>query len=295
MQNFIKYENNPVLGSEELGTCFDVYVWRDNGKFRMDFSWRKHNSAAVSFSNDGITWSEPIITLSPNYDSGWEDRINRTCVIKINGVYKMYYTGQSECFSYIGLAESNDGINFTRVQNEPILIPEFPYEGFSVMNPCILYENGIYKMWYSSGETYEPIFICNAESNDGINFKKHKTNPILKKNYRNYFEQDRLGGCQVLKTNDMGYVIFYIGYEDIHTARICVAKSNNGLTKWERSTLNPIIEPTPNAWDGDATYKPSAIWREDLNEWWVYYNGRLENKEYVGFARYNARDLFKNN
>jgi hypothetical protein len=35
---FIKYENNPVLGSKELGTCFDVYVTRENGRYRMDFS-----------------------------------------------------------------------------------------------------------------------------------------------------------------------------------------------------------------------------------------------------------------
>ena len=293
MQNFIKYPNNPVLGNDEIGTCFDVYVWKDNGKYRMDFSWRREKSVAVSFSDDGINWSEPIITLAPNLDSGWEDRINRNCVIKVNGVYKMYYTGQSECFSYIGLAESTDGINFTRVKSEPIMVSEFPYEGFSVMNPCVLYEDGIYKMWYSSGETYEPNFICYAESTNGIDFIKRKTNPILMKNYRNDFEKDRLGGCQVLHTKDMGYVIFYIGYEDIHTARICVAKSENGVTKWTRSKLNPIIEPTKNAWDGDATYKPSAIWIEELGEWRVYYNGRRKNKEYVGFASFNKRDLFE--
>lgn len=37
---FVKYENNPVLGSKELGTCFDVYVTREDGRYRMDFSWR---------------------------------------------------------------------------------------------------------------------------------------------------------------------------------------------------------------------------------------------------------------
>ena len=72
MNNFEKYPHNPVLGNDDLGTCFDVYVWKDNGKYRMDFSWRKHNSAAVSFSDDGITWSAPIITLAPNFNSGWE-------------------------------------------------------------------------------------------------------------------------------------------------------------------------------------------------------------------------------
>ena len=264
MQNFEKFKNNPILGGEELGTCFDVYVWQDNGKYRMDFSWRREESAAVSFSDDGITWSDPIITLAPNLKSGWEGRINRTCVIKVNGVYKMYYTGQTEGFSYIGLAESLDGIHFKRLQDEPIIVPEFPYEGFSVMNPCVLYEDGVYKMWYSSGETYEPNFICYAESTDGIHFKKRKTNPILMKKHKNWFERDRLGGCQVIHTEDMGYVMFYIGYENIETARICVARSENGITDWERSTLNPIIGPTKNEWDESATYKPSALWFPEL-------------------------------
>ena len=294
MQNFVKYKGNPVLGDDQLGTCFDVYVWKDGDKFRMDFSWRREESAAVSFSSDGITWSEPKITLAPNDKSGWEKRINRNCVIKVDGVYKMYYTGQSEAFSYVGLAESKDGIHFKRVQDEPIMIPEFPYEGFSVMNPCVLYEEGKYKMWYSSGETYEPNFICYAESEDGIHFKKHRTNPILMKKWQNWFEKDRLGGCQVIHTEDMGYLMFYIGYEDIDTARICVARSDNGITGWERSELNPIVQPTVGEWDENATYKPSAIWLEETGEWRVYYNGRRKNKEYVGFASINERDLFEN-
>ena len=294
MNNFVKYENNPVLGGTELGTCFDVYVWRDNGKFRMDFSWRREASAAVCFSDDGINWSEPIITLYPDKTTGWEDRINRTCVIKVDGIYKMYYTGQNDLFSYIGLAESHDGIHFKRIDTEPILVSEFPYEGYSVMNPCVLYEDGVYKMWYSSGETYEPNYICYAESTDGIHFNKRKANPIFMKNRRNWFEKDRLGGCQVIHTEDMGYLMFYIGYSDIHTARICVARSENGITNWKRSPLNPIVFPTPNEWDADATYKPSAVWLEDIGEWRVYYNGRRQKDEYIGFARFAQRDLFMN-
>ncbi|MBQ3015566.1 MAG: hypothetical protein IJD79_02165 [Clostridia bacterium] len=293
MQNFEKFSGNPILGSKELGTCFDVYVWQDNGKYRMDFSWRRENAAAVCFSDDGINWTYPKITLPPTKKSGWEERINRTCVIKVGGVYKMYYTGQSSEFSYIGLAQSDDGIRFKRLSDEPILVPEFPYEGYSVMNPCVLYEGGVYKMWYSAGETFEPNYICYAESEDGIHFKKRKANPIFVRNRKNKFECDRLGGCQVLHTPDMGYLMFYIGYENINTARICVARSDDGITNWERCSLNPIVGPTVGEWDEDATYKPSAIWIPELGEWRVYYNGRRKHDEYIGFSRYNKRRLFE--
>ncbi len=53
-KKFVKYCKNPVLGNRELGTCFDVYVTREDNLYRMDFSWRKYNSSAVTFSKDGI-------------------------------------------------------------------------------------------------------------------------------------------------------------------------------------------------------------------------------------------------
>ena len=81
----------------------------------------------------------------------------------------MWYTGQARCHSYIGYAESKDGIHFERKTPEPILIPEYPWEDASVMNPCVLYEDGKYRMWYSAGETYEPNVNAYAESDDGIN------------------------------------------------------------------------------------------------------------------------------
>ena len=105
---FQKYEQNPIFGGGDLGTCFDVYVSRDNGRYRMDFSWRPKLALAVTFSDDGIHWEEPIITLEPRPESGWEDKLNRNCVIKGDGKYKMWYTGQARGYSFIGFAESEE-------------------------------------------------------------------------------------------------------------------------------------------------------------------------------------------
>ena len=149
--NFKKFAQNPVFGNKDTGTVFDAYVWQDGGKYRMDFSWRGKKACAVTFSDDGINWSEPIITLERNPESGWEDDINRNCVIKVNGIYKMWYTGQARGHSYIGYAESKDGIKFERVISDPVMISEFPWENASVMNPCVLFEDNQYKMWYSAG------------------------------------------------------------------------------------------------------------------------------------------------
>ena len=293
MKYFKKFDKNPVLGSETLGSVFDAYVSKENKMFRMDVSLRKKKSCAVSFSADGITWSEPVITLAPNPRSGWEDNINRNCVLCTAGVYRMWYTGQANGHSWIGYAESTDGYHFERKSVEPVLAFEHDWEGDSVMNPCVLYEAGKYKMWYSAGDTYEPNVIAYAESDDGVNWTKWGNNPIFGCNNKNYFEQDRIGGCSIVKTDDLNYLMFYIGYEDIDTARICVARSENGITNWERSCHNPLIVPAPGEWDGDACYKPAVIWNEKEKKWMLWYNGRRQSVEYIGLADCSVRDLFQ--
>ena len=289
---FKKYENNPVYGNKVLGTCFDVYVTRENGKYRMDFSWRAKDALAVAFSDDGINWSEPIITLPADKNSGWEDMVNRNCVLKIGDKYKMWYTGQARGYSYIGYAESDDGLTFKKVVDEPIIIPERAWEGFSVMNPCVLYEDGLYRMWYAAGETYEPNVLAYAESTDGINWTKSKINPIFVADKENIYEQDRVGGCQVIKTEDMGYLMFYIGYENIDKAQICVARSDNGITGWKKYEGNPIVSPDKGMWDEDACYKPSFLWNEETKQWMLWYNGRHKTDEFIGAVFCNKRNFF---
>ena len=84
------------------------------------------------------------------------------------------------------------------------------------------------------------------------------------------------------KLKDNTYFMFYIGYSDLDTARIFVAKSKNGINKWKRS--NPIIGPSKNNFDSNACYKPSAIYNSKINRWMVWYNGRTDGKEYIGLA-----------
>lgn len=282
---FRKRPENPIFGDPETGTLFDVYVTKQSkGLLRMDLSRRAKGSLSVSFSGDGLHWSAPHETLSPAPDSGWEELVNRNCVLKIGDAYKMWYTGQAHGNSYIGYAESEDGLAFRRAAEKPVLSPEAPWEGESVMNPCVLYENGLYRMWYSAGETYEPNVLCYAESRNGLQWERSVLNPILEKDPRNEYEQNRIGGCQVLPHPGLGYLVFYIGYRDINTACICAACSPDGVTDFRRCTLNPLVSPTPGEWDGDSCYKPSALYDAEKDLWRIWYNGRSGGTEYIGLA-----------
>jgi predicted GH43/DUF377 family glycosyl hydrolase len=285
-----KYKNNPVLGGGDLGTIFDVSVLNDGERYIMYSSWRPQRSVAVSFSADGMNWTLPEIVLGPNLDTDWEDDINRPAVVYKDGVYHMWYTGQKKKKnSWIGYAVSVDGINFVRQSEKPVIAFTEPWEKVAVMCPHVLWDEveKRFKMWYSGGEQYEPDAIGYATSKDGLHWDK-RPQPVFAADTSQDFEKYKVTGCQVIKRKE-DYLMFYIGFRDIHTAQIGMARSKNGIDNWERYKDNPIISPVEGSWDADACYKPFAIQEKD--RWMLWYNGRSGSVEQIGLAIYTGRDL----
>ena len=288
-----KYEGNPVLGNAETGTCFDVLVTREADRsYRMDFSWRPKRALACVRSEDGIRWSAPEIYMESDPACGWIDDLNRNCIVRRGGEWHMWFTGQARGHSWIGYAKSDDGMHWKRFGDQPVLFSERPFEGPSVMNPFVLWdeEKQLFRMWYAAGETYEPNVIAYATSKDGIRWDKLPANPIFTCDKRNVCEQERVGACQIIPYGGW-YYMFYIGYEDIDTARICVARSRDGITQWERHPANPIVSPTAGSWDESACYKPSVVRDEENGRWLLWYNGRHGAPEYIGLVIHEGLDL----
>lgn len=278
---WIKY-GSPILGGE-AGTFYDPFVRRIDNHYIMIVSHRNTKSIVRCDSNDGIHWSNPVSVLKPNKESGWEDRVNRACYWIKDGVWYLWYTGMNEKEAKIGLAVSKDGYSFKRYQQNPIIVPTESHEQGAVMNPCVLWDDAdfVFKMWYSAGEKFEPDVLCLATSKDGINWEKHGQNPVFTHGVDKY-DQCKVGGCDVVKVNGR-YLQFYIGYENIDNARICVAESNDGID-WKRIKQNPILSPTKGAWDSDAVYKPSVCFDIKKINAYLWYNGRKGHNEYIGLA-----------
>jgi predicted GH43/DUF377 family glycosyl hydrolase len=204
----------------------------------------------------------------------------------------MWYTGQSRDKSWIGYARSDDGIVWNRSGDKPVLSAEEPWEKVAVMCPHVIWneEKGLFQMWYSGGEQYEPDAIGYATSHDGTHWAKRASNPVFASDASNEWEQYKVTACQVIRHNGW-YVMFYIGFRDLHTAQIGVARSRDGLTNWQRHPENPIISPGRGTWDGDACYKPFCIYDEQADRWLLWYNGRLGKVEQIGMAIHEGENL----
>ena len=151
------------------------------------------------------------------------------------------------------------------------------------MNPCVMFDNGVFKMWYACGEKYEPDCISYAESDDGCVWKKIGK-PVMVKSKKG-FDSYKVGACDVVK-KDKYYFMFYIGYENIDVARICVAISLDGL-HWKKANL-PLICPSKKTWFTDACYKPSFFYDKNKNMSYLFFNGRTGGIEKIGFFKYKG-------
>jgi predicted GH43/DUF377 family glycosyl hydrolase len=286
---WVKHPQNPVLGGD-LGTCFDVCVLQDAGRYRMWFSWRRRRSIALVESKDGLTWGKPVIVLGPNQATTWENDVNRPAVIKNGDLYQMWYTGQAKGKSWIGYATSPDGKAWKRRSDQPVLSAEKAWEKVAVMCPHVLYDDKekVYRLWYSGGEQYEPNAIGYATSRDGMKWTRHEHNPVFRPDSKHSWERDRVTGCQVVRHGDW-HLMFYIGFRDEHHAQIGLARSKGGITGWQRLAANPVIRPGKGQWDQDAVYKPYAIF--DGRRWLLWYNGRKGAVEQIGLAVHEGEDL----
>ena len=150
-----------------------------------------HQIGLAESHDEGITWRKvsdhPVISCGPkgSYD-GFST--SSACVLRVNGKWMMWYTGiaQVPYLTGICLATSSDGYDWKKHEGNPVMRydPYYKSDAFVLGKPCVLYEDGIFKMWYSAQGLTEDYHrgeyrICYAESADGIEWERYVKNPVL--------------------------------------------------------------------------------------------------------------------
>lgn len=209
----------------------------------------------------------------------------------------LYYTGWNArnnvpYHNATGLIVSKDnGDSFQRLFDGPVM-DRTPYEPYIAVTPCIVKEKQTYRMWYSSGlswqkidSKFEPVYgIKQAVSKDGIHWER---NPTLCVEQAHPLEA--ISRPYVLKL-DEGY---HMWFSHRHSAnfrggegsyRIGYAYSANGKD-WRRDDARAGIELSHgDDWDGIMQCYPYIVRVED--KIWLFYNGNGFGRTGIGYAEY---------
>jgi hypothetical protein len=211
-------------------------------------------------------------------------------VLKVDDKIYMYYIGFQlvkgvKFLAFTGLAISVDnGETFKRLKNTPILDRE--EEGIFIRAVhSVIYEDGKFKIWYSTGNGWEiinnspyPKYDINYfESVDGIHFPDKGVKCLM--NDKKNFEY-RIGRPRVYKFNE-GYIMnFTFGTTD---GRYVAgqASSFDGIN-WHRDDAELGFEPSEFGCDSNNVIYPSIVSTESKT--YMFYNGKNFGKDGFGYA-----------
>lgn len=246
----------------------------------------------IDFANnfDVINISEEPV-LSPGEIGTFDDSgVVMGCLQEVNSQLYLYYLGWNlkvtvPWLNTIGLAIYNPSTSkFEKYSQAPIMDRSHE-DPFSISYPSILFENGIYKMWYGSNlswgkkqEDMQHVFKY-AESFDGINWKRTNEIAINLEHPNEY----ALSKPWVLKLENNSYEMWYSyrGNKEISTYRIGYATSKDAKT-WHRKDNKAGINVSDSGWDSEMISYPCVF--EFNNNKYMIYNGNGYGKTGLGIA-----------
>ena len=209
---------------------------------------------------------------------------------EINGKKMLYYLGWNlkvtvPWLNTIGLAVYNKNTNIFEKTSKAPLLDRSHVDPFTISYPSILFDDGIYKMWYGSNlkwgadQSEMNHVIKYAESKDGITWVR-TGKIVLDLIYNNEYA---LSKPFVIK-EDGKYKMWYSyrGRESITTYRIGYAFSEDGIT-WHRKDNDVGIDVSENGWDSSMISYPFIL--NHKNEKYMLYNGNDYGKTGFGIAK----------
>lgn len=225
-----------------VGTTYDSRyaiapcVIKDNSTYKMWYSGNDGTNGHVMYASspDGIAWAKYGMVM--NHDMSYDlAGASDPCVLKVGGVYRMWYTAYDGTTYRIAYATSTDGIAWTK--HGVVINAGWAGELHTAL-PMVMLEDGIYKMWYGN---YVSGYNTNyATSADGVNW----TTLGMVLPYGETYAELGIYSPDVIKM-DGRYHMWYSGKSSSGTVRILYADSPDGIS-WTRHgvaiTFGPAYE-----------------------------------------------------
>lgn len=289
-----------------LGTGYaqDAFIDKlDENVWRIYYSARTREVISLPFyidveagnpQNILFIHKEPLF-LPGSIGSFDETGITMTSIVKKDNYKYLYYCGWNRRFTSpyalsIGVVKvSEENKKYEKIYNGPIL-DRSKFDPISVSAPMVIYDEGIFKMWYISFTKWEkvynklePIFVIKyATSNDGINWE---TSPDIC--IDSSYEGESLARPWVIKDQDKYKMWFSsrgsLGYRtpDGQHYMIEYAESSDGK-KWDRIKSYNNLILSDSGWDSEMLAYASVT--KHNNKLLMLYNGNDFGKTGFGYA-----------
>ncbi|OQW91669.1 MAG: hypothetical protein BWK78_03970 [Thiotrichaceae bacterium IS1] len=156
---FAKYSKAPILDRSAVDPYSISYPWvrREESIWKMwygsNLKWGSQQTDMAHVikyaeSLDGIIWQRTG-TIAIDFKSAEEYAISKPCVLKEDGRYKMWYSYRGT-FYRIGYAESEDGIHWTRMDDQVgIDVSESGWDSDMIEYPQVFDHQGRRYMLYN--------------------------------------------------------------------------------------------------------------------------------------------------
>jgi predicted amidohydrolase YtcJ/predicted GH43/DUF377 family glycosyl hydrolase len=200
--------------------------------------------------------SQPVVR-------GWDvGRVSAPRVIRDGDKYLMWYDGLDSSAAgrwAVGLAESPDGVAWTKYSGNPVLVPGEAgrWDEKYRFQVSVLKDGSTYEMWYS-GAADGPWQTGYATSTNGIDWNVYADQPVLKLGEVGDWDELEADAPAVIKDGG-SYEMWYHGCNaDYKACGIGYATSANG-TEWDKDAANPVLVGTPGAWDEAQVMWPAVV------------------------------------
>lgn len=186
-------ELDSELAPHGEGNLYAPDVLLEGKRYRMWYGGQGrdgHDRIHYAESEDGIAWVRKGVVLEDRQ----ANHVNDPSVVKVGGVYYMYYTRTAkDVVDRIDVAVSADGVSWEPKGVALAAGQAGGWDALSVGRPSVIYEDGIFKLWYDGRKDFPPEApvkdapkssssrrsVGYATSNDGFHFTRHGAHPVL--------------------------------------------------------------------------------------------------------------------
>ena len=237
----------------------------------------------IKVSNDLVNWEEPINNLNPldevkNPENGLRYNSDPHLVYNDN-------TKELECWwRYVDAKENSitiyrrktkDGKKWTK--KEEIYTSKRDKNDW--ISPVIIYEDGIYKIWY--------VYKTKVNYIESKNLKEFTEPRIIDIEYEDSVKTWHL---DIIHT-DKGYEMIMVAFSDWKHRAFMDLYYTYSVDNINYETAKTILKPTTgtNYWDNSGLYRSSFIYED--NKYYVFYSGQGTNNA-KGIGLMSGKDIF---